>query len=144
MVHVIFSGEILLCDYTTPTIAIYRTYITGISPYSSDQLVTIIDKWVANGANTTSGVALIVFDPTCPVAIATINDSLCTDSTKTNMSDGTNDSSVLWGVLSPIIVLLCLVTICIIVIILILWRRSKRIQTWRYVRMYVCTSRMSV
>lgn len=130
-VHVIFFGEILSCDNTTPTNAIYRGNITGISPYSSDQLITIIEKWISSGANATSGVALIAFDPTCPVAIETIDDPLCTDNKKRNMSDDTN-VSLLWSVLSPTIILLCSLIIGIIIIVLILWRRSKRIQTWSF------------
>ena len=137
-----FVNDFLSCDETIPTDAIYRTNITGIWPYTTNTLVDVISKWIADGATITFGITQITLNSKCMVAIATTDEPLCGQYDGTPMNDTPTNSLtvVLPTVLVTIIVFILLVVSCIVCIGNI-WK-AFRIQTWRYVAMLFTICRL--
>lgn len=63
------SGPELLCDEQESNWVVLTANVTNYGEHSAQQLIGHIHDWVTQGATATSGLAVIMFDPNCPVTI---------------------------------------------------------------------------
>ena len=132
------SQAVLLCDQQQPTQIVYRANITSFGNYSANHLLEFIEEWVSQGATIVIDVAIVTFDPDCPVRISGINDPVCSQTaivpTSTSvvvtptLTSGAPSTLALIAASVPVAVTIVAVT-AVVIIILILCILNRKKQT---------------
>ena len=107
------------CFEQSRTAVTFRAGVTGSQQISSQQLINLLDEWVASGATLFVQAQLLSVDMNCAVAISSFSDPECrTDSTTTS-------TITVVGVVLGGVVLILVLSIATVAVVLLL-RRSKR------------------
>ena len=126
------SQAVLLCDQQEPTQIVYRANITSYGSYSANQLVGYIEDWVKQGATVTSGVAIVTFDPDCPVRINDISDPVCAQTLTSTASPtptpcASNTLAAIAASVSVVVIIVAVTTVVIIILIICLLNQRKKL-----------------
>ena len=123
------SQAVLLCDQQQPTQIVYRANITSYKNYSADQLVGYIEDWAKQGATIFTGLAVVTFDPNCPVRINDISDPVCAQlsTSATPTPSAPNTLAVIAASVSAVVIVAAITIAVVIILIICLLKRKKKL-----------------
>ena len=118
--HDIIDRQSFACNPESPLFITYRTRLEGTSQTDSGYLISLIEDWVRSGPSFIVTGILMKVDSQCAVAISSLSDGECTQTStdsspsSSQASSDTPSTAIIGGVVAIVIALIVGVVIVIV------------------------------
>ena len=128
----IIDKQSFSCFSDSPSHATYRARLQGTSETDSGSLISLIEKWVSDGATIVMTGLLIKVDPRCSVQISSFNERECfvtinpnstpgpnagpTDSTTDSTGNTVSPGAIIGGIVSVLVILIIAISMVILIL----------------------------